>query len=143
VHGLIFTSFRDYLTEAFGTELSASVFADEPIYLLSEAYPDERLQGLVARARERTGRDVDALMYDFGVFTAASTFARLYPALFAIAGSPRDFLLTVEERIHELVRATIPNAGPPQLDVSELDDDGVSILYTSPRRLCTLLRGLT
>ena len=52
-------------------------------------------------------------------------------------------MLTVEERIHELVRATIPNAGPPQLDVTELGDDGVSVVYTSPRRLCVLLRGLT
>ena len=52
-------------------------------------------------------------------------------------------MLTVETRIHELVRATIPNAGPPQLDVGELDGDGISIVYTSARRLCPLLRGLT
>jgi hypothetical protein len=52
-------------------------------------------------------------------------------------------MLTVETRIHELVRATIPNAGPPQLDVSELGEDGVEIIYSSPRRLCVLLRGLT
>jgi hypothetical protein len=40
------------------------------------------------------------------------------------------------------VRATIPNARPPQLSISELDGDGVSIEYTSPRKLCVLLRGL-
>jgi Haem-NO-binding len=71
------------------------------------------------------------------------TFARLYPTFFSIAGSARAFMLTVETRIHDLVRATIPNAGPPQLDVTELGDDGVAIVYTSPRRLCVLLRGLT
>ncbi len=54
----------------------------------------------------------------------------------------REFLLTVETRIHELVRATIPNARPPQLTVSGHGDDGVTIVYTSPRRLCVLLRGL-
>ncbi len=48
----------------------------------------------------------------------------------------------METRIHELVRATIPNARPPQLSVTELDGDGVSIEYTSPRQLCVLLRGL-
>jgi hypothetical protein len=142
VHGVIFTSFRDYVSDAFGDEVSAELFAGEPIYMLSEAYPDERLLGLVAKASERTGLDPETLVHDFGVFTAQSTFARLYPAFFAIAGSPRDFLLTVEDRIHELVRATIPNAGPPQLEVAELGDDGVSIVYTSPRKLCTLLRGL-
>jgi Haem-NO-binding len=78
----------------------------------------------------------------FGVFTGATTFTRLYPAFFSIAPSAKDFLLTVESRIHELVRATIPNARPPQLHISELGDDGVSIDYSSPRRLCVLLRGL-
>jgi hypothetical protein len=40
------------------------------------------------------------------------------------------------------VRATIPNARPPELHVSELGDDGVTIEYSSPRQLCVLLRGL-
>jgi hypothetical protein len=118
------------------------VFAQEPIYLLSEAYPDERLLELIGRTAERTGKEVDDVVHDFGVFTGATTFTRLYPAFFAVAPSARDFLLTVESRIHELVRATIPNARPPQLHISELDDDGVSIDYSSPRQLCVLLRGL-
>ena len=71
-----------------------------------------------------------------------TTFTRLYPAFFAIAPSAREFLLTVEGRIHELVRATIPHAVPPRLSISELDGDGVSIDYSSPRQLCVLLRGL-
>jgi hypothetical protein len=97
---------------------------------------------LIGRAAEAAGRDVDDLVYAFGVFTGATTFTRLYPAFFAIAPSARDFLLTVETRIHELVRATIPNARPPQLSVSELGSDGVTIDYSSPRQLCVLLRGL-
>jgi hypothetical protein len=142
LHGVIFTSFRDYLTEEHGGEVAREVFAQEPIYLLSEAYPDERLLGLISRAAERTGTEVDDVVHDFGVFTGATTFTRLYPAFFAVAPSARDFLLTVESRIHELVRATIPNARPPQLHISELGYDGVSIDYSSPRRLCVLLRGL-
>jgi hypothetical protein len=143
VHGVIFTSLRDYLTDAHGSETAAAVFAGEPVYLLSEAYPDERLLALIGRAGEATGQDLDTVIHDFGVFTARSTFTRLYPAFFSIEGSTREFLLTVEDRIHELVRATIPHAGPPKLDISELDGDGVTIVYSSPRRLCVLLRGLT
>jgi hypothetical protein len=142
LHGVIFTSFRDYLTEAHGSDLARDTFSEEPIYLLSEAYPDERLLGLVAKAAEATGRETADVVHDFGVFTGATTFTRLYPAFFAIAPSARDFLLTVESRIHELVRATIPNAEPPQLHVSELEADGVTIDYSSPRKLCVLLRGL-
>lgn len=142
MHGVIFTSFRDYLAAEHGTETAQAVFEGEPYYLLSESYEDERLLELVGRTAALTGRSTYEVVYDFGVFTAENTFTRLYPAFFAISPSARDFFLTVETRIHELVRATIPNARPPQLTVSELGEAGVSIVYTSPRRLCVLLRGL-
>ena len=142
MHGVIFTSFRDYLTSEHGGDVAQGVFADEPIFLLSESYGDERLGALMERAALATGRGPDEVVHDFGVFTALTTFTRLYPAFFAIAPSTREFLLTVETRIHELVRATIPNAAPPQLAVTERGDAGVSIVYSSPRRLCVLLRGL-
>jgi hypothetical protein len=143
MHGLIFSSFRDFLTAEYGSATAQRVFSGEPVYLLSESYPDERLGELVARAAETVGADADELVHDFGVYTGATPVTRLYPAFFAIAHSTRDFLLTVETRIHELVRATIPNAAPPQLHVTELGGDGVTIAYGSPRRLCMLLRGLT
>ena len=142
MHGVVFSSLRDYVTTTYGREATQQVFSAGGAYLLSEAYSDEEFMALVTRAVEATKREADDLVYDFGVFTAQTTFARLYPAFFAIAVSSREFLLTVETRIHELVRATIPNARPPQLHVSERGDDGVSIVYSSPRRLCVLLRGL-
>jgi hypothetical protein len=143
VHGVIFASLRDYATSLHGPDTANQLFEGEPIFLLSEAYPDERFGRLLERAMRLTGMEGDELLYDFGVFTAQVTFTRLYPAFFAIAGSPRDFLLSVEARIHELVRATIPHASPPQLHVTPHDDEGIAIEYTSPRRLCVLLRGLT
>ena len=123
--------------------MAERVFDGEPVYLLSQSYPDGNLERLVGRATAATGGKADELIYEFGVYTAATTFTRLYPAFFAIAGSTREFLLTVETRIHELVRATIPNAEPPQLRVTEHGPEGVAIEYSSPRRLCVLLRGLT
>ena len=142
MHGVVFSSLRDYVTDRYGRETTEQVFADGGAYLLSEAYPDEQLLAFVGRAAELTRADLDELVFDFGVFTAQRTFARLYPAFFAISPTAREFLLTVETRIHELVRATIPNARPPQLHVTEIGDDGVRIVYTSPRQLCVLLRGL-
>jgi predicted hydrocarbon binding protein len=142
VHGVIFTSLRDYLTSAHGSELAQEVFADQPIFLLSESYDDDVLSEVMDKAARATGRDVGEICHDFGVFTGSTTFTRLYPAFFAIAPSAREFLLTVETRIHELVRATIPNAAPPELRIEEHGDDGVRIVYSSPRRLCVLLGGL-
>jgi hypothetical protein len=142
VHGVIFASLRDFVTAEHGAE-AADAILDGGIYLLSEAYDDREFVRLLDRTAEVTGRDVDALLHDFGVFAAGQTFTRLYPAFFEIAVSTREFLLTVEARIHELVRATIPRAQPPELRIEELGEDCVSIVYSSPRRLCILLRGLT
>ena len=142
VHGVIFASFVDYFAARHGPELASEVLSGQPVFLLSETYEDERLHALVTRASELTGTPVPELVHEVGVFTAQQTFARLYPAFFAVAGGTRAFLLSVETLIHELVRATIPNASPPQLHAQPLGDDGVTITYTSRRRRCALLAGL-
>ncbi len=102
MHGVIFASFGDYVAARFGPDGARRVMADEPIYLLSDAYDDARLVELIARVAREAGIPEDDVVHDFGVFTAQTTFARLYPAFFAVAGSPRAFMLTIEERIHEL-----------------------------------------
>jgi hypothetical protein len=142
LHGLIFTTFRDFVTTQYGPAIAASVFAEQPTHVLTEAYLDEEFTAAVRKASELTGVETDELVCEFGVFAGEATFPRLYPAYYAMAGSARPFLLTVENLIHELVRATIPKATPPHLGVEPLGDDGVTIDYSSPRKLCSLLRGL-
>ena len=71
-----------------------------------------------------------------------SAFRLLYPDYYASSADTRAFLLGIEERIHEVVRRTIPDAAPPRLDIMPLGQTGVSITYTSPRQLCALIEGL-
>jgi len=142
VHGLIFTSFRDFVTAQYGPGIAKSILEGHPVHLLTEAYPDEDFLAVVGKACEQTRVEAGDLVREFGVFAGETTFPRLYPAFYSVAGDARSFLLTVEALIHELVRATIPNATPPQLLVTPLDEDGVQIEYSSPRRLCVLVGGL-
>lgn len=142
MHGIIFSAFRDFLSAHHGADVTNEIFAEAQEFVISQAYPDEALIELIARTRDVTGVDVDRLLCDFGVYTGVHVFPRLYPAFYSAARDTRSFLLTVEQRIHELVRATIPDALPPRLLVKALGDDGVEILYDSPRRLCRLLEGL-
>jgi hypothetical protein len=142
VHGLIFASFRDYLLTEHGSALANDVLRGEPQYTLSEAYPDEQFLALLERARERTGLPLDELLFEFGVFTAETTFARLYAVLFRSAAGAKAFLLTVEEPIHDVIRVALPDSRPPELGVVDLGDDGLEIVYASPRRICAMLRGL-
>src|SRR5262249_41872922 len=97
---------------------------------------------LPERACERTSLPRDEILFEFGVFTAATTFARLYSVLFKLSPTARAFLLTVETPIHDTVRVALPDARPPELKVTDLGDEGLQILYTSPRRICAMLRGL-
>jgi hypothetical protein len=142
VHGLIFASLRDYLLTEHGPDVAGDVTAGEPQYTLSEAYPDERFLALLERACARTGLSRDELLFEFGVFTAATTFLRLYAVLFSHSSTAREFLLTVETPIHDVVRVALPEARPPELQVTDLGEDGLEIVYTSPRRICAMLRGL-
>jgi hypothetical protein len=142
VHGLIFASFRDYLVTEHGSDVAHEVTTGEPQYTLSEAYPDEQFLALLDRARARTGLDLEELLFEFGVFTGATTFARLYSVLYRASATARDFLLTVETPIHDVIRVSLPDARPPQLAVTDLGADGLEIVYTSPRRVCAMLRGL-
>jgi predicted hydrocarbon binding protein len=142
VHGLIFASFRDYLLTEHGPEVAHAVTAGEPQYTLGEAYPDEQFLALLERACERTSLPLDELLFEFGVFTAATTFARLYSVLFRSSPTARDFLLTVETPIHEVIHVSLPDARPPELEVVDRGEDGLEIVYTSPRRICAMLRGL-
>jgi hypothetical protein len=142
VHGLIFASFRDYLLTEHGAGVTTDVTAGEPQYTLSEAYPDEQFLALLERACLRTALSRDELLFEFGAFTAATTFARLYSVLFKLSPTARDFLLTVERPIHEVIRETLPDARPPEIAVTDLGQEGLEIVYTSPRRICAMLRGL-
>ena len=90
MHGVIFTSFRDYLAAAHGADVSERVFDSEPVYLLSESYEDERLLAVVERAAEIVGTDADDVVHSFGVYAGETTFTRLYPAFFDISPSARD-----------------------------------------------------
>jgi len=142
MHGVIFSSLREFVGEVYGAEVARDLFRGEPLYFMTEAYPDEQLLELIGRAVETTGADADELVFEFGAFTVQNTFARLYRAFFEISPDARSFMLPLEQRIHALVRSTLPNAKPPQLKISEHGADGVRIVYSSPRRLCVLLRGL-
>jgi Haem-NO-binding len=136
VHGLILISFLDFMGRRFGDGWSDSS------YLASEAYADDEFRSLVKRASTATGRPRADLLREFGVFAATEAFAGLYPAYYAESADTRSFLLAVEERIHELVRNTIPGARPPRLNVRPLGEGDVCISYTSERGLCDLLEGL-
>jgi hypothetical protein len=141
VHGLIFASLRDYTAVRLGEARAVELWADR-IFETTQAYDDQWFAAQLERLVTASGDSMDEVQRGFGSFAAQSTFAGLYPAYFEESGDTFTFLLGIEEKIHELVRATIPGAYPPKLHVQPLNQAGVLVSYTSERRLCRLLEGL-
>lgn len=141
MHGLIFTSFRQFAWSELG-DAADEILAGRPRYLAVATYPDEEFLSLVDRTLEVTGLPRRELMLRFGAYTAQTIFRLLRPEFYAGSAGTRQFLLDVEERIHETLRQTMEGARPPRLTVVPLGADGVSISYTSDRGLCDLLEGL-
>jgi hypothetical protein len=141
MHGLIFTAFRQYCwtrLDAYSDEIARGL----PNYVMTESYPDEDFDALVTRAAEASRRTRRDILVDFGRFTGFWVFRVMRGDYYEESGGTRRFLLDVESRIHETVRESTPLAAPPRLHVMPLGEDGVSISYTSERKLCELLEGL-
>jgi hypothetical protein len=141
VHGLIFSSLRDYTELRLGEEQASEIWADR-VFETTEAYDDAWFAAQLERLVVATGSSNEEVERGFGSFAAQSTFARLYPDYYEASADTFAFLLGIEQKIHELVRATIPGAYPPKLHVQPLGEIGVLVSYTSERRLCCLLEGL-
>ena len=141
MHGLIFAGLRDYSVVRVGEARAAGLWADTS-FQTTEAYADEQFSAQLERLAASTGETTDELLRGFGAFAATTTFAGLFPAYYEESPDTFGFLLGIEKKIHELVRATIPGAVPPRLHVHALRDLGVLVSYTSERMLCPLLEGL-
>ena len=138
---MIFTGFLHF-TRSLYPDSAEAIWAGEPEYLATEAYPDEDFHRVLQSASEQLAMPAPDVLRRFGSYAAETTFRLLYPDFYKESSGTRQFLLEVEGRIHRLVRATIPHASPPKLHVVPLGDDGVVVTYTSERGLCDLVDGL-
>jgi hypothetical protein len=141
MHGLIFASLRDYTALRLGEEHEVELWADR-VFETTDTYDDEWFTAQVERLAVATGDSVEEIQRGFGSFAAQTTFAELYPEYYKESPNTFTFLLGIEEHIHELVRATIKGASPPELHVQPFGEVGVLVSYTSERRLCAMLEGL-
>lgn len=141
MHGLIFAGLRDYSLVRLGEQRAAELWQDR-VFAPMDSYDDAWFAAQVARLALATGESETEIQRGFGSFAAQNTFVALFPAYYEESADTFGFLLGIEEKIHEVVRATVRGASPPKLNVQALSDIGVLVSYTSERGLCKLLEGL-
>lgn len=144
MHGVIFAALKKFCRTRLGpsaweTVLEHGGMADR-VFLTSESYPDEETLALIASVCDLTGAETSVLLEDFGDFLA-SELITLYAPLVRPQWRTLDLLLNTENTIHRVVRLR-SHADPPQIRCESNGPDQVTILYSSPRRLCVLARGL-
>ncbi|MBN1297538.1 heme NO-binding domain-containing protein [bacterium] len=144
--GIINKGIKDFIEYQFGSEnwnrVRLQAQCPSILFSVAEDYPDKLTEDLFVAAVIILNRPVDDLMSDFGKFWVSNTGRRAYPTLFEIAGrNSRSFLKNMD-KIHRIATRNIPNAHPPELKCTDLQNGNLLMHYKSPRKLCSVLRGL-
>ena len=142
--GIVFNLLNEMIEEQLGLEAWDELLNQtglDGIYVATQTYPDDELLALVAAAEAHTQTPAADLVRAFGEYMVPA-FAKNYPVFFENQSCLKSFLLTVDQVIHVEVRKLYPEAGLPEFQYEDRDDDSLTMIYRSPRKLCALAEGL-
>lgn len=148
MHGLIFVTWEKYLSERFrGSVLKeyrdalGETPASKP--LTSRVYDDATLLAGVSVVSRTTGMPAERLLREFGRYFITNGLTRhLCAYLLTQVQSGRDLLLTMHDA-HEQMSRLPDGLTPPlfQYRTQSEKPDALTVIYDSPRQLCSLLLG--
>lgn len=145
MHGTIFAELEKFVGARLGPDAWASLMREAGIerdrYDPLEIYPDAELVSLVTTASRITQIPADTLLEDYGFFIAPDLL-NLYWALVQPEWRTLDLLEHTETAIHEVVRLSQKGATPPYLRAERTTPSEVTIVYSSPRKLCAVAKGI-
>lgn len=146
MHGVIHLELKKYVETRHGAAKWAQVLAAPGVpqryaYVSIGQYDDEELRAIVQALAEQTDTSPHTVLEDFGRYLAPVLFS-VYPDLIPSKWRTLDVLANAEETIHRVVRAQSPAARPPFLRCRRSAFDKAVIIYSSPRKLCALAKGI-
>jgi len=145
MHGIIFSELKKYVVTKFGdgtwNKLLQEAGLNGKMYWSHQIYPDEEVVALVVTASKMTRISVAAILEDFGEFIVPD-LVKIYMIFIVSTWKTLDLLENVEETIHKVVRMRLPGSDPARLKVRRPNRDEVIIFYESPRKMCSLAKGI-
>ena len=146
MHGLIVNQLRQFVVRTHGRKLWNRMRADAGVEIaevpaIDRLYEDADVVALVQAAAAASGADAQVLLEQFGEFLAP-TLLRIYAPLLRPEWRTLDVIERTEERIHRVVRRQDAQAAPPYLTATRRSANVVEVDYVSPRRLCSVARGI-
>jgi len=145
MQGFIHLLLEAYVSEHLGPQYVVEIrhmagVSGAPV--VTQQYPDQVTLKLVEAIASLQRTDPDDVLYHFGVyFMNAPLMERNYLAYFQGHRDARDFLKNVTA-IHRTLQTGLRDAHMPELRYIDHSSDLLEIIYTSPRRLCSFLRGI-
>lgn len=144
MHGSIFWVFRDYAEATHGTGTWLKLLKDagltEKVYL-QQVYSDTEMVSLITAASALSGKAVPVLLEDFGEFLAPSLIS-MYGHLMKRGWRTLDIIEHTEATAHSAVRRAEAGAAPPFLRTKRSGQEELTLIYSSPRKLCSLAVGV-
>lgn len=148
MHGLIFVTWEKYLGERYG-EVLLKQYREEigetaaTAPLASRTYSDDVLLAGVKVACTLTGVTMDTILWEYGrYFIFNGLTSHLCAYLLSRVNNGRDLLLMMR-KAHAQMRRLPDGLTPPLFEYEAISSSSLelSLIYDSPRHLCTLLWG--
>jgi predicted hydrocarbon binding protein len=145
MHGIVFGELQQFVEKTHGRDtwiqLLRKASLSHRVYLAVDEYPDSEIAALVKAASEITQKPASAILEAFGEFIAPDLI-KMYGHLLKPSWKTLDVIHNTEGMVHTVVRVKNPGARPPKLQTRREDEDTVVLIYTSPRQMCSLAKGI-
>ncbi len=143
---MVFSILANLVEEKFGIDTwNACLEKVEPesggLYTAVGTYSDEELFDIVTTLSEMTDIPVPDLIEAYGEYLMPQLVNK-YPTFKKEGMHLKEFLLSIEDIIHVEVRKLYPDASLPTFRYEDHQEDTLTMIYQSPRKLCALATGL-
>jgi hypothetical protein len=145
MNGTVLMQLGKFVERTFGQGSWEKLLTDSGIgprlYVPVQNYPDPEAMALVSAAAQKAGVPVPALLEDFGEFIVQG-LVQMYGFLIEPSWKTLDLIGNAEQTIHEVIRRSNAKAHPPRLKCERSSQEEVVVVYSSPRKMCGLAKGI-
>lgn len=143
--GMFLTELYKYVSEKFGDSTWKSLLEETGIgprvYIASSEYPDQEMVDLVSAFSKKAGMSIPDVLEGLGEFVAED-MVKIYGIFFDPQWRTLDLLQNISGIIHKKIQNANPKAKPPDFTCHRVDHDELTLIYSSPDRLCPLAIGM-
>jgi predicted hydrocarbon binding protein len=145
VNGTIYIEIAKFAQSRLGEQAWREVIRQagvpQRLYYRVAEYPDEEAFALFGALSLALGEPVSTVLEGFGEFIVPD-LVRMSRYWIKPEWKTLDLIANTEQTIHEMLRQEGSNTDPPRLRCRRTAADEVIVTYDSPRRLCSLARGI-